>query len=393
MDIASYVARIPSSRLATPADNERVLAFYRKLSMAGGMFNIQFVKDPDYFRFLDYEGTPHYVLLVENDDGDIEGMAALVVRSSYVDGKIEKVSHFSDLRFMRKRERKTTLDWKDLMRTFCEDGHTIDQLDGCRYFLGSFIMANEFARNAFTSLETPFDISEVANYSMVNLVGRRPLKWAGVKRRGHAMAVDVSRGTEADRDELRAFLDRQNKRRHLGFVYSGEANELDRRLRTWDGFSMASFFIARDATGRIVGCFGAWDHSAGRRIIVDNFPTSLAMALKVAKRLGKNVPRPGDELRILYLTTLEIEHDLDKGARGAVMNAMLDSLYESGITADFHMVSYCDYTNESLLDAVESSYFTQKTPTLLYQMHMKGAPGVVREKQLRCHAGHEMALT
>jgi hypothetical protein len=392
MDIAAYVARIPNARLATREDNDRVLSFYRKLSMAGGTFNIQFVKDPDYFRFLDYEGSPHYVLLIENDEGGIEGMVAMVVRSCYVDGRIERLCHFSDLRFMRRRDRKTTLDWKDLMRTFCEDGNTIDQLEGCRYFLGSFVMANDFARKAFTSLETPFDISEVANYQMVNLVGRRPLKWAGL-RRGGDKPFQVARGTEADRDELRAFLDRQSKKRHLGFVYQGADDELDRRLRSWHGFSMGSFFVARDASRKIVGCFAPWDHSAGRRIIVDNFPAGLSLAVKVAKGLGKNLPRPGDELRILYLTTLEIDHDLDRQRRGEVFGALLDRLYATGMVDDFHMVSYCDYTNESLLHAVEPSYFTQKTPTLLYQMHLPGAPGVVREKELRCHAGHEMALT
>ena len=393
MDMETYVARFPEVRIAKREDNDRILAFYKKLSMQGGAFNIQFVKDPDYFRFLDYEGKLHYVMIFEDEDKNLEGMAALAVRKCYVDGKIENVGHFSDLRFLRKRDRKTKTDWKDIAREFCTTGHTIDELGGCRFFLGSFVMANEHARKAFTSQKTPFDISDVASYQMVNLVGRKPLKWAGLRSKAQARAVKVARGTDADKDDLRAFLDAQNKRRALGYVYAGPDGELDRRLAHWDGFSMNDFFIARDTGGRIVGCFAAWDLSAGRRIIVDNFPAGLSVAAKVAKGLGKNVPTPGDALRVLYLTTLEIAHDYDKDARGTVFGAMLDSLYESGILENFHMAAYCDYEKESLLHAVEPAYFTQKTPTLLYQMHAKGAEGVVREKELACHAGHEMCLT
>lgn len=394
MDMQSYVSRhFDNVRIATRDDNERILEFYRKLSMLGGPFNIQFVKDPDYFRFMDYEGKPHYVLVMEDDQKNLEGMCALAVRPCYIDGKIERVAHISDLRFLRKRDRKTKTDWKDLAREFVATGHEIDELGGCKIFLGSFVLANKFARDAFTSLKTPFDISHVANYQMVNLVGRKPLKWAGLRGRAQARTVSVSRGTEADRAALRTFLDNESKRRALGFVYAGEDGELDRRLATWDGFTMNDFFIARNNAGEIIGCFAAWDLSAGRRIIVDNFPAGLGVVARAAKNLGRNVPTPGNALAVLYLTTLELSHTLDKEARGTVFGAMLDALYESGIPNAFHMVAYCDYDNESLLHAVDSAYFTQRTPTLLYQMHSKGVPAAVREQDLSCHAGHEMCLT
>jgi hypothetical protein len=395
MDMESYVARyFENVRIATRDDNERILEFYRKLSMLGGAFNIQFVKDPDYFRFMDWEGKTHYVLVMEDENKRLEGMAALAVRPCYVDGKIERVAHVSDLRFLRRRDRKTKIDWKDLALEFVSSGHEIKELEGCRIFLGSFVMANDFARKAFTSQKTPFDISNVASYQMVNLVGRKPLKWAGLRGSAQAKSVNVSRGSEADRDALRTFLDNESKRRTLGFVYAGPDGELDRRLAAWDGFSMKDFFIARDPSNTIIGCFAPWDLSAGRRIIVDNFPAGLGVAANVAKRLGRNVPTPGNPLEVLYLTTLELAHTLDKEARGTVFGAMLDALYESGVVKQYHMVAYCDYDNESLLHAVEPAYFTQKTPTLLYQMHEKGASdGVVREKELTCHAGHEMCLT
>ena len=76
MDVHEFVSQFPNARIATPDDNATILELYRRLGMQGGTFNIQFVKDPDYFTFLRYEGPNHFVLLVENDEGVAEGMDA-----------------------------------------------------------------------------------------------------------------------------------------------------------------------------------------------------------------------------------------------------------------------------------------------------------------------------
>lgn len=394
MDLAAYLARYPNVRVATRADNDRILTFYRKLSMQGGAFNILFVKDPDYFRFLNYESASHAVGLVEDDAGNTEGMFTFAMRPCYVNGRRESTVHVSDLRFARRRERKTTFDWKAVARDLCADSHTITEFAGARYLLGSFVMANKRARQAIASQKTPFDISPVANYKMVNLLARKPLRWLRGGKPGKGdQRVDVARATPADREPLRAFLDRQHRRRALGYVFEGADDELTRRLASWDGFALESFFLARDAAGVIVGCFAPWDLSAGRRIVVDRFPAALAAAATVLRPLIKKLPRPGDDLRILYLTTQEIDLDLPVPRRNAVFRALMDALYASGLPTAFHMVALCDYDHDSLLAEVDPRYFTSKTDTMLYQLCERGNANVIREQDLSCHAGHEMCLT
>jgi hypothetical protein len=393
MDLGSFLARYPNVRLAGSADNDRLLAFYRKLGMQGGGFNILFVKDPDYFRFLDCESAAHAVGIVEDDDGNVEGMFAFSARPCYVEGKVEHVVHVSDLRFTSSRLRKSKFEWKAVARDLCEELPAVDDFKGARHLLGSFVVANEKARKAIASQKAPFDISPLANYKMVNLLARKPLKWAGLKRAKAQLRVQVSRGGEAHREDLRRFLDRQNRRRALGYVFEGPADELARRLRVWDGFTMESFFIARDGDGAIVGCFALWDPSTARRIVVDRFPPVLAAAAAVIRPLAKKIPRPGEALRILYLTTQELDLDLPAPRRNAVFAALLDALYESGAAKDFHMVAVCDYDGESLLSELAPSYFTTRTPTLLYQLCRRGETNVLRERDLSCHVGHEMCLT
>ncbi|HEY0710674.1 MAG TPA: hypothetical protein VGG33_27975 [Polyangia bacterium] len=396
MDLATYLSRYPNVRVATRDDNERILAFYKKLSMQGGAFNILFLKDPDYFRYLAYESANHAVAIVEDDAGTLEGMFTFAARPCYVDGRREGMVHVSDLRFARSRDRKTKFDWKLFGRDLCADVAKIDDFGGARYVLGSFVMANKRAREAIASQKTPFDISPIANYKMVNIFARRPLKRMGLGGKMNGVGdfhVAVSRGTEADREPLRAFLDKQHRRRALGFVFEGPDDELTRRLKTWDGFSMGSFFLARDGAGKIIGCFAPWDISPGRRIVIDKFPKALAAAASVLRPLIKKVPRPGDELRILYLTTQEIDLDLTRAQRNLVFRSLLDALYDSGMPSEFHMVALCDYDHDSLREEVDPRYFTSKTDTMLYQLCERGSSTVIRESDLKWHAGHEMCLT
>src|SRR5712671_901005 len=146
MNLATYFTRYPSVRFGTAADNEKILTFYRKLSMQGGAFNILFVKDPDYFRFLRYESASTAVGIVEDDNGNMEGMFTFSARPCYVGGQRTVTVHVADLRFLRSRERKSKFEWKPVARDLCADLPTIDEFGGARYLLGSFVMANERAR-------------------------------------------------------------------------------------------------------------------------------------------------------------------------------------------------------------------------------------------------------
>ncbi|MCA9573978.1 MAG: hypothetical protein R3B40_28395 [Polyangiales bacterium] len=393
MDVNAFVAQFPDVRVATEKDNATILELYRRLSMQGGVFNIQFVKDPDYFRFLRYEGPEHFVLLIENSEGVAEGMATLVMRPGYVGDDVEWVGHWSDLRFIRGRDRRSRFDWKAFMAAVCEHGHEVEGWHGCKHWLGSFVMANERARAAFTAQDTPFDITNVASYQMVNLLAHRPFGRSKLRQLRRGSAVHVRKANTRDIEALRSFLDTQSRKRALGYVYEGEYDELSRRLQSWDDFSIESFYLAEDDRGKLLGCFAPWDLSPGRRIVVDDFPTSVRMAAGVARGLGKAVPKPGDELRILYLTTQEIDHTLSPSDRRAVFAALLEGLYGDPRVGAYHMVALTDYDRETLLDVVDPAYFTQKTPTLLYAMTAPGAAIPVNEAHLRVHAGHEMCLT
>ena len=379
--------------IATKDDNQKILDFYHSLVMQGGKFNIKFVKEPDYFTFLAYESRLHYVVCTKNKEGGLEMMGALSLRPCYIDGKVGYVGHFSDLRAIPKAERKTKVDWKQFSLTFLAKYGELEELKGCRYILGSYVVANRKAVTAFKD-RSPFGVSEIARYKMISIIGRKPLKLLGKKTHNNpGMKVTVSTGQDTDINELKDFLDSQNKKRILGYVFAGEYDELARRFKDWDDFSIKSFYIARDEKGKIIGCFALWNPTRGRKIIIDRFPKALGTAMNIVKLMGRKVPKQGAELEILYLTTLELAHALTMDQKKYVFNEMLDSLYKSRINKKYHMIAFCDYDKESIVGGMEKDYILQKTPTHLYQMVHPDSKDIIREEDYDIHVGHEMVLT
>lgn len=379
--------------IATKDDNQKILDFYHSMDMITGKFNIKFVKEPDYFTFLEYESQLYYVVCTKNNEGGLEMMGSLSLRPCYIDGEIGYVGHFSDLRAVPKAQRKTKVDWKQFSLAFLAKYRDIDELKGCRFILGSYVVANRKAVTAFKE-RSPFGVSEIARYKMISIIGRRPLKLFGKKsHRSQGMKVTVSTGQAKDINDLREFLDAQNKKRMLGYVFAGEHDELSRRFKDWDNFSIKSFYIARDEQGKILGCFALWNPSRGRKIIIDRFPKMLGMAANVVKLIGRKAPKQGAELEILYLTTLELSHALTLDQKKYVFNEMLDSLYKSGINKQYHMIAFCDYDKESIIDGMDKDYILQKTSTHLYQMIHPDSKDIIREEDGDIHVGHEMVLT
>jgi hypothetical protein len=187
-------------------------------------------------------------------------------------------------------------------------------------------------------------------------------------------------------------LDRQNRAKTFGYIFKGENGELERRFKIWDNFSIASFFIARDQTGNIVGTFGVWNPDRGRQLYIDKIPDSKALLAKLGQFVGLKIPKPNSKLDICYLTTFELDHQLTPGQRLAVFGKLMDSFYKSGIPKSYHIVSFCDYKRQSLMAAVESGYMYDAAPVLLYQAYAPNTDEIYKEDQMPYPPGHEMVL-
>jgi len=391
MKLSEFVSQFGALKVAEKSDNQKILNLYNSLSMEGGVFSIRFVKDPDYFNFCNYEGPDHHVIFAVNDDGVAEGMGTLNIRLSYLNGKKVNVCHISDLRLIRKKERKAKWSWTDFGNALVSRPNEVEEVKGCNHFLGSFVGANKYAVNAIKDT-SPWGISPIADYEMVSILGKLPVNEP--EEKPGQMPISITQGAENDIPQLKKYLDDQNREKAFGYIYDAEDGELERRFKTWDDFSISSFYIARGTAGEILGCFATWAPTRGRRIIVDKFPDDLA-AMANAMGLFKNkMPKEGTELEILYVTNLELSYKLTTDQKKYIFNELLDALYAGGKVDNYHVLAFCDYYKEILSGGMEKKYVLQKNPTVLYQLHPKeGAVDVVREEDLTYPPGHEMVLT
>lgn len=391
MKLNEFVSMHSSAfKVAEKSDNQKILDLYHSLSMEGGVFSIRFTKDPDYFTFCNYEGPDHHIVLAVNSDGQAEGMAAMNTRPSYLNGKIAKVCHISDLRLKRKKDRKADWSWTVTGNEIISRSDEIDELRGCHHFLGSYVGANKYAINAIRDT-SPWGVSAIADYEMVSILGRLPGSEPDLKS---DLIVSIAQAGESDIPPLKKFLDDQNRQKAFGYIYDTENGELERRFRVWDDFSISSFYLAKGISGDILGCFATWNPTKGRRIIVDKFPEEMVVMAKEMGLFEKKVPREGSELEILYITNLEFNHHLSTNQKKYIFNELLEALYQSGKADDYHAVAFCDYYKEMLSQDMDKYYILQRNPTVLYQLHPKeGAVDVVREEELTYPPGHEMVLT
>jgi hypothetical protein len=392
MNLEKFCSQFPDWRTVSEKDNQRILDYYDTMTMQGGTINLRHKKDPDYFRFNNYESVQHHTFINENADNKVEGLLVLTIRPCYINGRREQVGYFSDLRFVNSKLRKSKFQWKDFADKVLSEGMAIDEFNGCRHYLGSYIATNKIAIKAIKD-KSPWSVSDVVSHQVVNILGRKPRKFiARCIPQKSGLKVTVSQADKNDLQQVMEFLDRQNKVKAFGYVFSGKDNELERRLRVWDDFSISSFYVAKNELGKIIGCTALWDPSKGRRIIVDKYPAYLEFLGKGLNLFGKKSLKRGCELKIIYLTHREIEHGLTPEDKNIVLNKLLDAVYESKIHREYHSIAFADYFKDSMMQGVENNYVVLKTQINIYQLHNQGTPDVLNEDRLEYPAGHEVAL-
>jgi hypothetical protein len=395
MKFSDFVLQFSDAfKIADKSDNQTILDLYNSLLMEGGVFSFRFVKDPDYYKFCDYVGREYFITLAINNDGESEYMATFSFRLSYLNGKKVKVCHVYDLRCKRKKDRKADFNWIDLTNAIFSNTNEIDEIKDCDYFLGSYTSANKYAIRAIRD-NSPWRISDISKYEMVSILGRRPLKYLGLKTFSKPdLNVSISQAKESDIPELKKYLDAQNREKAFGYIYDIEDGELERRFKVWDDFTISSFYLARGTSGDLLGCLATWNPSKGRRVIVAQFLRKLALISKGLRLLGKKIPEIHKELDILYITNLELNYKLTTDQKRFIFNEFIDVLYKSGETKKYHLLAFCDYYKEMLSPGLEKYYILHKTPTILYQICPNNvAVDVIKEDALKYPPGHEMVLT
>lgn len=334
MRLDDLLSRHPGVRRAGPADNERLLAFFESAPMRTTGFDVRYVRRPDFFRLLRYQGDRAHVVIGEEPDGTLAGVGTLSLRPGWVRGRPTTVGYLGDLRVRPGRVRSAL--WRRVFADLLAHAHEIDELADCEHWTTAILDENRPARRALEGKgKRGPRLVPLAGFRMRNLVARRPLA-----RRARSSGWRVFRATPGDAPALTAFLDEVDRSRPLGFRES-----LDDRLSRWEGLGIGDFVCAADATG-MVACGALWSSSAAKQTLVSRVPPGLralgALAALVPGRPVR-VPRAGEPLRAPTLTHLAFAARLDDAERVEVCRALLMRVFERRREEGWHCVSLCDF--------------------------------------------------
>src|SRR5436309_2409439 len=311
MRLADLLARYPKARLATAADNDRILEFFERSPMQAPAFDVQYLRRPDFFKLLRYQSDRAFVMLTEDDGGAVGSIATISLRPGWMDGRPITVGYLGDLRV--RFDRVFSRAWRGLFTDLVTRAHEIEELADCTHWITAVIDGNRAALSALRTDDRSNQPSlvPIGPFTMRNLIMRLPV----VGRLRSSGPWEVCDATDGDRAGLTTFFEEEN--RHVPF---GFRSELARRIACWDGLSITDFVYATDKRG-IVACVAPWSPSAAKQTLVSRMPAALRLIGRGARVLPSpplRVPEPGEPLRTPYLTHLTFASRLAPDARAGV---------------------------------------------------------------------------
>lgn len=371
MRLSEIVARYPRVRMATPADNEEILRLFHAVEMETPGLRIRYERGPDFFAFLTRQAEEAFVALFLNDDDSIGGVATFCLRRNYVEGTVRYAAYLSDLRISPKINKAARVQWRYFYRDVLQSSHETEDFRHCSYFYSAILDQNSDALRAFTRNKSEIIYTEFAKYRTVSLLGRLP--FAALLGPRAPRGLRVERAAAGDLPALRAFLARQNEARPLGEYFAqdaGAADELARRFSTWDGLRPESFFLAKDASGAIVGTLAPWgEEDRSRKLVVDRLPAKLKFLTKILPLFGGRALTDVGELKVLYLTHFEVASGLAEAERRGIFRALIDVLYREGYGRRFHALSFFEFLSRPYSAAGGlRGYLFETVPATLYRV-------------------------
>jgi len=379
LDLSSVVHEDARWRLrrAEASDNDALLRLFRDVRMRGALELAQ-ERDPSFFALLDLHAAPYDTWIAENDALGVASAGSIVVHPAHVLGQVRQVGYTADLRALPAfaRMRAVPTAYRVAMRE-------AERRHGAELFYTTVLGSNRVWLNAIARSERR---AEMPLHRLICRFHMTAVQFTFKNKR--RASVNVARATHSDADALLAFLSASARERMFGYVVNEAL--FAQRLKRWPGFSISSFFIARDRQGNIVGCLAPWDSTPVKRSRIIQYDTRLSrlkLIYDAAARVFGFVPlpNPGELFRYSYLTHLEIADD-----NPLVLRDLLRAAYAELRPRDLHFMAAMIPRGSPLAKAF-GDFFVDRTEFNLYAVVEKASP-LANTDFTSLRPGFEMAL-
>lgn len=371
MDLSSWLVKYPGIRVATKADNQRLLTFYDNQPMGIGKVGLQYLRGPDFFAMMEARSDQGLVLVHEDSHGEIQGVATFSFREGMIRGERKMLAYLGDLRVGL--DRSLIRVWKKAYAELLASAHEIPEMAYTSDFLTSVIDDNSVAQRALVSDKRGLiQYTPLVRYKMVNIFRRFALSRKRVSSLFH-----VGRLHKSDLPELCAFFESEHNKNDFGFA----CGELLRRAKSWPGLLFENAIVVRDLRGKICGFTWLWNTNDIKKTI---FHTT-SPALKAAGSLISGLPRSGQPIHFLYMTALTVS--TEGRAQEEIKSLIVDHAYEMFRSSDCNFLSLCEFESDSFGDVLRP-YICFRTPMALYSVSSGSRPATAYSQKI----GFEMAV-
>lgn len=345
--------------LAERSDNARLCELFKSVSMQADL-HLCVERDPDFFALYDLQKARQRVI-TWRVGGQVEGVAGLLGRDCMLFGARTPTGYMGDLRYSPAIRGGRVLGeymapaFRDALADF-----------GCEVMYTAVITSNKAAVGALVRRSEKYP--DKPFYTLVRRFTILSVQFTG-RRKPLRSDFSVRRARDEDIPAIVERLAADHAQRPFGYLFDEEL--LRFRLDAWPDFSIESFFLAFDKSGRLVGLTAPWDAFTIKRFRVLGYYNRMRwikLGFNGLARLlrWQRLPQAGDVFRYLYLT-----HTSVRDEDPAVLASLLDAVYQAYYGQGYHFFSACLLEDDPMAHAFKG-YRSNGLPAALFAVSEAG---------------------
>jgi len=285
--VQGYRPRKLKLREATPLDSIELNRFFSSIPVQG-FLEIKVRRQVDFFSLFHRLGQKFQTFILENHKSEILGTASFLFQNRKLGDQLIFTGYGCDLRISP--QRKAIMSWSDYFLPLIEKIKSQHALD---YVLTSLNLTESQVINAFIrpkvkrSNRPLYEL--VQKYNLVTIHGFYPFRFSINDN------ILISKFELKDKDALIAYI--QEKLKNYDLIPEELLLEVDHYIQKSLLYSWHQFIVAKDFTGKIVGCV----HPLSSSLLQNYFPINynqqahnFRQFLKFVSffRIGRRLTRP-----------------------------------------------------------------------------------------------------
>lgn len=334
-------------------------------------------RSPNFNALLKKQGL-RFKTIVSKKNNQMSGLFSISSSPRFLFNRPIVAGYLGDFRITN--DLKTTLFWRKNYNLAIDSFSQTEELDKPSVFITAILKNNYAAKKSLLEnrrLANNFKYHFLRSVEMINILSK-PI----FRLNTHSSLFRTRRATPNDEAAIKEFIIKAEQKKILGFDFARNHHELWKHGQ----FDMSQFLIVEDASGRMVGVTLPWSPDSIKSMILKDINWSLKSFLKLVRLAGINTPEENTNIKVLYLTHLNI---IDTINMKKILESILHWLHNDPSFKNFHMISFANWSN-----ARWSEYLNYSVTVDLYEVtSSSSSPKIfgVSDDMLSQPFGFEMA--